>query len=218
MRKIRQVEIDENERKRREKKRKCPTLNFFFQALFVYTHCIFHGVRWNCAAAVAVIVVALLCYIYTHTHTLITPNRAHTKIKYTHGISRCLNNKWKFATLNIYTHSHTSIHTHTVRHRHILMRLLMMEKLTSQKEKHFSNFISRNGAQIHNAFDLYIEWKSAFREKKNTYAEMSPLMMLLLSPKEIVPNWQIHTNSSQMSGQTKSHEFRNAIHKFGNTL
>lgn len=189
MRKIRhsQVEIDENATKRRKKKGKCPTLNFFFQALFMYTHCIFHGVRWNSAAAV--IVVAFLCYIYTHTHTC-THSRCESrtyKNRYTHGIPRCLNNKWKFATLSTHIHSykHTQCDTDT-----FSCRLLMMEKLTSQKKKRKTlfQFYLRNGAQIHNAFRfVYRNGKSAFREKKKHVHWNVSLDDVVGIAKEIIP-------------------------------
>lgn len=171
----------------------------------MYTHCIFHGVRWNSAAAV--IVVAFLCYIYTHTHThvrIVAANRAHTKT----DILMAFRDAW---TINenlqhsAHTFIHTNTHSATQTHSHAVYWWWKNLRAKRKKEKHFSNFIWEMVHKYTTLFVLYIEMERVRLEKRrNTYTEMSPLMMLLVSPKKLYRNWQIRTDSTKMSDQMES--------------
>lgn len=104
-------------------------------------------------------------------------------------------------------HSHSVTQTHTHKHGpkiHIQRQrdrgrrthILIMEKLTNKK-KTFFHFYSENGAPTHSdayrlvyMYAVYMSlFVSAFRKSKNTYTEMSPLMMLLGLPE--IPNQPI---------------------------
>lgn len=160
----------------KKKKRKCPTLKILaLFSIYMHKHNIF---GWD---EFLLLLLLFRTDTYTRAHVYIHGNiRSHSnsrtyKKRYTLGISRCLNNKWKFAPL---THIHTYIHrqsssdehpqTHTytlIHFTNILMRWWWWKNLQMKKKSIFPSLFGKWCTNTQR-FRLYIWNISEFMRKK----------------------------------------------------